>query len=97
MDVQVSALAARADARPRRVERLVLGDDLDPPVGGVVDDLAAAGRDQHGLGHEAEYDVPRELAELRRVVRRRIVLFYGHLLTLRELHLGHRIPVAELS
>jgi hypothetical protein len=30
----------------------VVGEDLDPPVGGIADDLAAAGRNQDGLAHE---------------------------------------------
>ena len=42
VDVQVRALAAGAEPRPRRVQRVVVGEDLDPPVRRVADDLAAA-------------------------------------------------------
>ena len=35
-----------------RVQRLVLGEDLDAPVGRVAHDLAAAERHQNGLAHE---------------------------------------------
>ena len=52
VDVQVGALAVRAEARPRRVQRLVLGEDLDPPVRRVADDLAAAERHQDRACHE---------------------------------------------
>jgi hypothetical protein len=42
VDVQVGALAVRAEARPRRVQALVVEEDLDVPVRRVADDLAAA-------------------------------------------------------
>jgi hypothetical protein len=51
MDVQVRSLAARAEARPRRVQPLALGQDLHPPVVRVADDLASAGRDDGRLAH----------------------------------------------
>ena len=55
MDVEVCAFAIRAEARPRRVQRLVVGEDLDPPLRRVADDLAAARRDEDSFTHEAEY------------------------------------------
>ena len=51
MDVQVRAVAARPEPRPGRVQRLVVGEDLDAPIGRVADDLAAAGRDDGRLAH----------------------------------------------
>ena len=51
VDVEVGALAARTEARPRRVQRLGLGEDLDPPVRRVADHLAAPGRDDARLAH----------------------------------------------
>jgi hypothetical protein len=54
MDVQVGALAAWAETRPRPVQRLVVGEDLDPPVRRVGDDLAASAGNQDRLAHEAE-------------------------------------------
>ena len=54
MDVQVRAVAARAEARHGRVQRRVVGEDLHAPVGRVADDLAAAGRDHGRSGHRTE-------------------------------------------
>jgi hypothetical protein len=54
VDVQVRAVAAGPEARPRRVQRLVLGEDLDPPVRRVAHDLAAARRDDDRLAHQPE-------------------------------------------
>jgi len=49
VDVQVGAVATGGEARPRRVQPGVVGEDLDAPVGRVADDLAAAGRDDDWL------------------------------------------------
>jgi hypothetical protein len=49
VDVQVRALAVRAEPRPCRVQRVVVGEDLDPPLRRVADDLAPAGRDERRL------------------------------------------------
>ena len=49
VDVQVGAVATCGEARPRRVQPGVVGEDLDAPVGRVADDLAAAGRDDDWL------------------------------------------------
>ena len=51
VDVQVRALTTGSEARPRRVERLVVGEDLHPPLRRVADDLAPAGRDDGRLVH----------------------------------------------
>jgi len=51
VDVQVGALAARREPRPGGVHRVVLGEDLDPPVGGVGDQLARAARHHVRLAH----------------------------------------------
>ena len=53
VDVQVRAFAVRTEARPRRMQRLVFGEDLDAPVRRVADDLAAAERHQDWLVHES--------------------------------------------
>ena len=45
VDVQVRALAARAEPRPRRVQRVALAEDLDATVRRVADDLALTLRD----------------------------------------------------
>jgi hypothetical protein len=50
--VRLGAVAARAEARPGRVQRVVLGQDLDAPVGRVADDLAAARRHQREGAHD---------------------------------------------
>jgi hypothetical protein len=42
--VRAGAVAARPEARPGRDELLPVGEDLDPPLGRVADDLAAGGR-----------------------------------------------------
>ena len=53
VDVQVGAFATRAEARPRRVERLVVGEDLDlAALGRVADHLAAAERNEQSLAHD---------------------------------------------
>jgi len=52
--VQVSALATGAKTRPRRVQQLIVREDLDPPLGRVTDDLAAAEGNQDRLAHGAE-------------------------------------------
>ena len=52
VDVEVGAVATGGETRPRRVQGLVVGEDLDPPVGGVADDLAARGRNQDSVAHE---------------------------------------------
>jgi hypothetical protein len=52
VDVQVCAVAVRAEARPRRVQRLVVGKDLDPSVRRVADDFASTERNQDRLVHE---------------------------------------------
>ena len=51
MDVEVGALAPRPEARPRRVQRLAVGENLDAPVGRVADHLPGAGWYDDGLGH----------------------------------------------
>lgn len=51
--VEVGTLAAAGQAHPGRVQRVVLADDLDPPVRGVADDLARAGRDDGRAEHRA--------------------------------------------
>jgi hypothetical protein len=49
--VQVRPLPARAEARPGRVQRIVVGQDLHPPLRRVADDLAPAGWDElHASG-----------------------------------------------
>ena len=53
VDVEVGAQAVRREPRPRRVDRLVVGEDLDTPLGRVADHLAAAGRDEDGPAHES--------------------------------------------
>ena len=55
VDVQLGTLAVWPEARPGRVQRLVVGQDLHPPVGRVADDLPAAARSQGGLAHEPQY------------------------------------------
>ena len=40
VDVQLGAHAVRAEARPRRVELVRVGEDLDPPGSRVAHDLA---------------------------------------------------------
>lgn len=53
VDVQVGALAAGREARPGRVQRVVVGEHLDAPLGRVADDLAAARRHHHdAAAHE---------------------------------------------
>ena len=52
VDVEVGTCAPRPEARPRGVQRLVVGEDLDPAVGRVADDLAARRRDYDSLFHE---------------------------------------------
>jgi hypothetical protein len=42
VDVQVGTLSPRRKTRPRRVERVVVRQDLDTPVRRVADDLAVA-------------------------------------------------------
>ena len=52
VDVQVGAVAARPEARPRGVQAVVAREDLDPAGGRVADDLAAARRydgDAHAM------------------------------------------------
>ena len=51
VDVEVRAGAARAEARPGRVQGVVVGEDLDPPIRRVADDLAFAGSDDGRLAH----------------------------------------------
>ena len=53
VDVEAGALAAGAEARPGRVQLVAVGEDLDPAVGGVADDLALAGWDYDRLAHTA--------------------------------------------
>ena len=53
VDVEVGAQAVRREPRPRRVDRLVVGEDLDAPLGRVADHLAAAGWDEDGPAHES--------------------------------------------
>ncbi len=57
MDVQVRPLAARSEARPRRVQGLILREDLDPAVRRVPDDLAPAARNQDSLPYESRLSV----------------------------------------
>ena len=52
MNVEVGAFTVWAEARPRRVQRVVIGQDLDSPIGRVTDDLAASAGDQDGVAHE---------------------------------------------
>ena len=54
VDVPVGAVAARREARPGRVHRVLVGEDLDAPLGRVADDLAGAGRDDGRLAHPRE-------------------------------------------
>jgi hypothetical protein len=54
VNVAVGAVAARGEARPGRVHRVLLGEDLDAPLGRVADDLAPARRDDGGLAHRRE-------------------------------------------
>jgi hypothetical protein len=42
----------RPESRPRRIQRLVVGQDLDAPVGRIADYLALAGQDEDGLANE---------------------------------------------
>jgi hypothetical protein len=49
VNVQVGTLAVRPEPRPRRVQRVVIGEDLDSPVRRVADDLARARRDEQRL------------------------------------------------
>ncbi len=52
MDVQVCADGVRPEPRPRRMQRLVVRQDLDAPVGRIADQLALAGQDEDGSAHE---------------------------------------------
>ena len=45
------AVASGPEARPRGVQRLVVGEDLDAPAGRVADDFAFARPDEHGVTH----------------------------------------------
>ena len=51
MDVEVGAVAAGREARPGRVQGVVVGEDLDPALGRVADELAASRVDHHRLVH----------------------------------------------
>jgi hypothetical protein len=51
MDVQVCAVATRPETRPCRVQRLVVGEDLDAPFGRVADHLTLPWRDEDVLTH----------------------------------------------
>ena len=51
MDMEVGAFAVRTEARPSDVERVVVGEDLDAPVGRIADHLSLAGWDEDGLAH----------------------------------------------
>ena len=44
MHVGVRSLTMRPEPRPGGMERVLVGEDLDPPVVRVADDLAPAGR-----------------------------------------------------
>jgi hypothetical protein len=49
VDVKLGAVSAWAEPRPGRMEQIVVGEQLDPAVGRVADDLSAAGPDYfHG-------------------------------------------------
>lgn len=52
VDVQVRALAVWPESRPRRVQRFMVGEDLDPAARRVADDLAGAGWNQERFMHE---------------------------------------------
>jgi hypothetical protein len=51
VDVQVGAVTARSEPRPRRVQRVVVREDLDASVGRVADDFACPGRYEDRLGY----------------------------------------------
>ena len=51
VDVQIRACTTGGEPRPRRVEGLVVAEDLHPPLRRVADDLAPAGRDDGRLAH----------------------------------------------
>ena len=55
MDVVAGAVAAGPEARPRRVQRVGLAQDLDPPVRGVAEDLAPSWRDRRRRGHRRRF------------------------------------------
>jgi hypothetical protein len=51
VDVQVGALTVRSESRPRRVQRVVVREDLDASVGRVADDFARPGRYEGRFGY----------------------------------------------
>ena len=88
VDVQVGAVAAGAEARPRRVQAVVLGEDLDAAVGRVADDLPSTRRDHYRSSHA------RSLRSAQTRTRGAPVTFIE---TVPALHSGFRPPLGPTA